>query len=320
MKALRKRDLSDFQITTEHIILKLENKSKKTLEYLLDTLNYIYSEIKLLEKNLDSNIILLTLKPKIDSFLIGKDKESIYEIIKIAIKQWFDMDIGNAYLLLDAPSKILKNNRIYLPLPTCSELNFISPNLYHKHKNSFYDPIIRIMKINKIFMAEINFYYKRPTPKKIYAMNGKKATLVQNHAERKKLSLSKENYIMNNKITNIQSDIEKHKSNVNLLNKENEIQSIVNEKWISSLNEWKAYLNSFKMSKNSVDVEAAKEIIEAFQEVDRNRSSSTKKYLKDYYQHGSIGKFGVPQAKWRNGTYGISSKEPDFFSSLSKNI
>jgi hypothetical protein len=47
MKALRKRDLSDFQITTEHIILKLENKSKKTLEYLLDTLNYIYSEIKL---------------------------------------------------------------------------------------------------------------------------------------------------------------------------------------------------------------------------------------------------------------------------------
>lgn len=84
MKALRKRDLSDFQITTEHIILKLENKSKKTLEYLLDTLNYIYSEIKLLEKNLDSNIILLTLKPKIDSFLIGKDKESIYEIRSLA--------------------------------------------------------------------------------------------------------------------------------------------------------------------------------------------------------------------------------------------
>ena len=169
-------------------------------------------------------------------------------------------------------------------------------------------------------MVEVCFYYIPPIPKKIYAMNGKTAILVKNHAERKKLSIPKEKNAINNKATIvIQSDVEREKSSISPLNKKYEIQAANSEQVINSLSEWKAYLNSFKTSKNSVDVEHAKEIIEAFQEVDRNRSSSTKKYLKDYYQHGSLGKFGVPQAKWRNGTYGIASKEPDFFSSLSKN-
>ena len=60
------------------------------------------------------------------------------------------------------------------------------------------------------------------------------------------------------------------------MNKKYEIQAANSEQVINSLSEWKAYLNSFKTSKNAVDVEHAKEIIEAFQEVDRNRSSSKK--------------------------------------------
>lgn len=70
----RKTDLRNFQPITEHIVLKLDNKSKKTIEYLFDALNYIYGEIKKLDHNFDINIFLLTIKPKIDCFLIEKDK------------------------------------------------------------------------------------------------------------------------------------------------------------------------------------------------------------------------------------------------------
>jgi hypothetical protein len=42
----------------------------------------------------------------------------------------------------------------------------------------------------------------------------------------------------------------------------------------------------------------------------KKRNPEIVEYLKSC---SVIGKFGVPQAKWRNGTYGINSKEPDPF-------
>ena len=71
------------------------------------------------------------------------------------------------------------------------------------------------------------------------------------------------------------------------MNKKYEIQAANSEQVINSLSEWKAYLNSFKTSKNAVDVEHAKEIIEAFQEVDRNRSSSKKGAVVDKVKYPS---------------------------------
>ena len=45
----------------------------------------------------------------------------------------------------DSKGKILKNNKIFLPLPHCSNVDFISPDLYKKHMDSYYDPYINIL-------------------------------------------------------------------------------------------------------------------------------------------------------------------------------
>lgn len=70
------------------------------------------------------------------------------------------------------------------------------------------------------------------------------------------------------------------------------------------------YAKKFVEQSNKIDMSEVESILEAYRELNDKRSPKVREYLKNC---SSVGKFGVPQAKWRNGTYGINSKEPDFF-------
>ena len=79
---------------------------------------------------------------------------------------------------------------------------------------------------------------------------------------------------------------------------------------------WVKFRNKSQDDSSSINAEMATEILQAFKEVKARRSKSNNEYLQNFYQNGTLGKFGLPQARWRNGTYGINSKEPDFFSCI----
>ena len=139
-------------------------------------MNYNYSELKKNSQVNDIKLFLLSLKPKIDGFIGIKNKAPIYKILNVAINQWLQEDTGVAYLRLDQPSQIRKQYKISIPLQNCSELDFICPDIYKRTKSALYNPYIKIMKINNIFIAEVIVYHpiKIPavkTPKKFYVIN-----------------------------------------------------------------------------------------------------------------------------------------------------
>ncbi|MFV5455257.1 hypothetical protein [Acinetobacter towneri] len=368
MKLIKKdTELINHTLKAESVVIKFDPKAKKSLEYVFDALNYIYAEIKKQPEIQNINLFLLSIKPHIDSFIISKNKEPLYQLFNIAITQWLEDDIGIAYLRLDRPSRILKDNKISIPLPNCFEQPFISPiNIYSEHSNSFFDPCIKLMKVNKVFIAELNFYYTAPDVRRSNHQKSVKGSLNSESSRTGKSRVksnprlnsyrdisfsgssttSQEDYI--NYLRRFKAIDERPTSNKDTKHKSEYIFKIgakeetreknCYKKYVPNQDDtkknnddkqpkgwgkylkskgWGKYLNSSKNSK-SFDAEMAAEILEAFKEVDRKRSESNRKYLQDYYKNGGMGKFGLPQAKWRNGTYGISSKEPDFFTILDK--
>lgn len=332
----KNKDIADYTLIQENIVLKLDTKAKELLGYFFDALNYIYSEVKKSNNIQNINFFLLSLKPKIDCIIGTKNKEVVYQLLNTAIAQWFKEDIGSAYLKIDKPSKVLKNNKISLPLPHCSNVDFISPDLYKKHLDSYYDPYIYVLKIKNIFIAQINFYRAPLRKKKFYVLKNKETIQVAGNYERINSSkLKKKAYNdlashEDSKQTNYSHNLSRYKKNpkINDLRKKKYKENLSkmeqgpvitsgNKGSDESINyeAWKQYFERFK-STNNIDVEIASEILEAFKEVDSKRNESNRKYLQEYYENGKLGKFGLPQAKWRHGTYGISSKEPDFFSKI----
>ena len=337
----KNKDLKGYTLNHESIVLKLDNKAKELLGYFFDALNYIYSEITKNNNIQNINFFLLSLKPKIDSIIGGKNKAVVYHLLNIAIAQWFEEDIGTAYLKIDKPCKILKNNKISLPFPHCSNVEFISPNLYKKHIDSCYEPHIKILKVKNIFIAQIAFYTAPLRKKKVYVVSNKETIQVAGNYERIKYLKQKNTLSMDlqhqedrqkedykNYLVRFKQESSRHKPKINRLNEQHIDQNLSNctkqqdviEKYKDSSESknhsaWKKYLNRSKNT-NKIDVDTASEILEAFKEVYARRSESNRKYLQEYYKNGSFGKFGLPQAKWRHGTYGINSKEPDFFSKI----
>lgn len=337
----KNKDLKDYTLTHESIVLKLDTKAKELLGYFFDALNYIYSEITKNNNIPNINFFLLSLKPKIDSIIGTKNKEVVYHLLNIAIAQWFKEDIGSAYLTIDKKCKILKNNKIFLPLPYCSNVDFISPDLYKKHMDSYYDPYINILKVKNIFIAQITFYRAPLRKKKVYVLNNKETIQVAGNYERikylkqkNKLNIDLQNQEDRNQedyrlyLAKFKQESINQKPKVNNLHEKNHSQNLPNinkepnvtkksndSNESSNYDAWKKYLKSFK-STNNIDVDIASEILAAFKEVDSKRTESNRKYLQEYYENGKLGKFGLPQAKWRHGTYGINSKEPDFFSKI----
>ncbi|WP_180165086.1 hypothetical protein [Acinetobacter sp. YH12049] len=311
----KNKDIADYTLIQENIVLKLDTKAKELLGYFFDALNYIYSEVKKSSNIQNINFYLLSLKPKIDCIIGTKNKEVVYQLLNTAIGQWFKEDIGSAYLKIDKPSKVLKNNKISLPLPHCSNVDFISPDIYKKHLDSYYDPYIYILKIKNIFIAQINFYRVPIRKKKFYVLKNKEAIQVAGNYE-----LINSSKLKKKAYADLASHEDSKKMNYshNLSKMEQgSVITLANKGSDESINyeAWKQYFERFK-STNNIDIEIASEILEAFKEIDSNRNESNRKYLQEYYEKGKLGKFGLPQAKWRHGTYGISSKEPDFFSKI----
>ncbi|WP_326519228.1 hypothetical protein [Acinetobacter sp. CAAS 2-6] len=328
----KNKDLKDYTLIHESVVLKLDTKAKELLGYFFDALNFIYSEIEKNNNIQNINYFLLSLKPKIDSIIGAKNKEVIYHLLNIALAQWFKEDIGSAYLKIDKPSKILKNNKISLPFPYCSNVDFISPDIYEKHLYSYHDPYIKILKVKNIFIAQIAFYQAPLYEKKIqikgnceqpkYSQQKKKPKVElhnqgDKHHEDYRKYLSK--YKKESTTTTPKNNNWHEKNNspglLNIEKTENLKNKDYKSKESSNYGFWKKYLERFK-STNNIDAEMVSEILEAFKEVDAKRSESNRKYLQEYYKNGNFGKFGLPQAKWRHGTYGINSKEPDFFSKI----
>ena len=96
------------------------------------------------------------------------------------------------------------------------------------------------------------------------------------------------------------------------------VQLKANQQDQEKISVWFEFRKKFQENSKSIDSEMPSEILEAFKEVKARRSASNNEYLQNFYKNGALGKFGLPQAKWRNGTYGINSKEPDFFNCIDK--
>ena len=331
-------NLSLHKVSTESIVLKLPPNAKKNLEYFFNAMNFIYSQLKKNSQVNDINLFLLSLKPKIDGFIGTKNKAPIYKLLNIAINQWLQEDTGVAYLRLDQPSQIRKQYKISIPLQNCNDLDFICPDIYKRTKSALYNPYIKIMKINNIFIAEVIAYYpiKIPvvtTPKRFYIINDDNQILnvdknkFNDHNQTLKYKKSHNNRVKyrpkNSQTIPIQAnDISKlsFDSNSPAAQTQNKhpIQLKANQQDQEKISAWFEFRKKFQENSKSIDSEIASEILEAFKEVKARRSTSNNEYLQNFYKNGALGKFGLPQAKWRNGTYGINSKEPDFFNCIDK--
>lgn len=312
----KKLDLKLHTLSTESIVLKLPSNAKKNLEYFFNAINFIYSELKKNNQVHDIKLFLLSLKPKIDCFIGTKNKEPIYKLLNVAINQWLKEDTGVAYLRLDQPSKINKQYKISIPLQNCNEVDFICPDIYKRNKSALYNPYIKIMQINNIFIAEVITYYRIKTPKKFYVIdvNNKISNVNQQkfneHNKTPKYKKPNSNRVKfrpkNPQTLPIQINDNSKASHT--LKKSSEDQK--------KISAWFEFRKKSQENSNSINAEMASEILEAFKEVKARRSKSNNEYLQNFYENGTLGKFGLPQAKWRNGTYGINSKEPDFFSCI----
>lgn len=326
-------DLSLHKVSTESIVLKLPPNAKKNLEYFFNAMNFIYSELKRNSQVNDIKLFLLSLKPKIDGFIGTKNKAPIYKLLNVTINQWLQEDTGVAYLRLDQPSLIRKQYKISIPLQNCNALDFICPDIYKRTKSALYNPYIKIMKINNIFIAEVITYYpiKIPvvkTPKKFYVINDNNQ--ISNVDKQKFNEHNKESHknrvkyrpkspqaipIQTNDSSKLSFD---SNSPTTQAQNKHPVQPKANQQDQEKISAWFEFRKKFQENSKSIDSEIASEILEAFKEVKARRSTSNNEYLQNFYKNGALGKFGLPQAKWRNGTYGINSKEPDFFNCIDK--
>lgn len=331
-------DLSLHKVRTESIVLKLPPNAKKNLEYFFNAMNFIYSELKKNSQVNDINLFLLSLKPKIDGFIGTKNKALIYKLLNVAINQWLQEDTGVAYLCLDQPSQIRKQYKISIPLQNCNELDFICPDIYNRTKSALYNPYIKVMKINNIFLAEMITYYpiKIPivkTPKQFYVINdNNQISNVDEQKFNKHYKTLKYKELHKNRVRYRQKSsqtipIQANDSSKLLFDSKSPaaqtqnmqpVQLKANQQDQEKISAWFEFRKRFQENSKSIDPEMASEILEAFKEVKARRSTSNNEYLQNFYKSGALGKFGLPQAKWRNGTYGINSKEPDFFSGIDK--
>ena len=296
MKLLKSfNDIDHDQYHYEKLYLICKPKDwqlKKELNYIFDAMDFVYQDFRKRNKNKNIDLILTSIEKKLRKSLCRKNDDEntnfLVEILLNSVKKWHTFDIGKPYLYLDN-SRILNNYTFELPLFYFKKIEFIFPNLYKTYKNSYYTSELYLFKFQDIMVCQRSIYTQNDQLKQLMEWN----IYVKNILEK----------------TNNKNQIKFTKSIEQFLNKEFKSLYINQTSWIGYKN------NILEKNKNinTLDLGTIREVLDAFTEVDSKRHDNVRQYLQNFYKNESLGKFGLPQAKWRNGTYGIRSKEPDFF-------
>jgi len=324
--------------------VSLSNSQKNRLEDLFNGLDYLFDVIKSeqldLKDDLSIKLFLLNHKNKIDRLVFSTTKESAYDLLFYIVRQWVSDKPDFPVIHFDEPCHIV-NNKLVLPIPKFGSILFCPADLQRisallMRKNLDFNQFFRIFRDakNGSYYILLDFFESaQPNPvekPKVYSdkmLILKKEKLKLGVVSQQEFDLFVKKYKQKENSTRMLSAkgvsgkkshrLNKKQQKERWLNKPpNSVSSInttkqenYSENEDRSIDLFKAKNASYK-SIQSQDLEDAAELVAAYQDLNTSPAFN----MLSEGEGSEIGKFGKPQSKRRNGTYGAASKEADVFS------